>query len=354
MTTRNEILRRSAGHTMLLAAMGALSVAGAFTQAEAQGNKGHGLEVFEAAQQPPPEHVEMERHRKEAPEAPRAARPSVQELVEQIARQRGGKERLEQARKGGRPEHAIAASQRPPPDAAELEKQKPPAPPRSMRPTRQELEQVISRQDGGRGKLDRARQGGRPDQPPPRTSATQRVAEWFAWLPEVIASAHATTDTTYTSTPSPLSVTVTPTVGTNGAHAGLTARTAGTPSLYASVFLRNTYMHSGSPTSAMVHAFPFQFNWDGNTQSASVRPFLSLTVGVPRDGYYIISTRASGPAGIQLRRYAGTRAYPVVQTFDAAGTADRPALVYLTKGYHYFYWVSPGYLIFYSASVYST
>lgn len=342
MTRRIHPAQMTSGGITMAALLGTLTLAGGITDADAQGSKGQALEVFEAAQQAPPEHAELERATREAPAAPAQARPGVDELVGQIARQRGGKERLEQARKGGRPEHAFAASQRPPPDAAELERQKPPAPPRSMRPTRQELEQAISRQEGGRGKLDRARQGGRPDQPPPRTSATQRVAEWFAWLPEVIASAHAAGE---------LSVTLTPKVNTSGAHAELYGKaTAGTDVLSVSAYMRSVQTSSGSPSNSHVTGYPYLMNWDADTRSRGERPFLGLTVRVPLDGYYIINARAHGPAGVQLRRYQSAT-YPVVQTYDASGTADRPALVYLTRGYHYFYWVSPSHLIFYSASV---
>lgn len=338
--------RQPAGSFTTAALLGALALTSSFTSADAQeseeGNKGRALEVFEAAQQAPPEHAELERAMKGLPAAPARARPGVDELVAQVARQHGGKERLERARKGGRPEHAIKASQRPPPGVTKAEKQTPPAPPRSKRPTRQELEQVISRQPGGREKLDRARKGGRPDRAPPKTSATERLAEWFAWLPDVISSAHAAGE---------LSVTLTPQVGSGGAHGGLAARSAaGSDGLYASVVIRGAHVTSGTPRNSYVAGLPYQINWDANTRSETRRPFVRLRVIAPRDGYYIINTRAWSSTGVQLRRYQYPD-YPLVQTFDASGTADRPALVYLTKGYHHFYWVSPGYLYLYSASV---
>jgi len=341
--------RQLAGSFTMTALLGALVLAGSFTKADVQGNEEgkeeRALEVFEAAEQAPPEYAELERATQQLPEVPARARPNIDELVAQVARQRGGKERIEQARKGGRPEHAIAASQRPPPDVAEMERQKPPAPPRSNRPTRQELEQVISRQQGGREKLDRARQGGRPDQPPPKTSALERVAGWFAWLPDVITSARAAGE---------LSVTLTPQVDSNGAHRGLTGSSAaGSDSLYASAFLRGTYVDSGYPRNSAVYGYQSNILWEGDIRSISQRPYVQLTVRVPRDGYYIINTRAYGPAGVQLRRYAypSQPMYPVVQTFAASGTADRPALVYLTKGSHYFSWIFTGWVQFYSASV---
>lgn len=280
---------------------------------------------------------------------PPAAPPSVEDLVAQIARQRGGKERLEEARKGGRPAHAIVASERPPPDVAEMEKRQPPPPPRSMRPTRQELEKAISSQAGGREKLERARQGGRPDQPPPRTSAMQRAAEWFAWLPDLITPAHAA---------GALSLTLTPKTDPYGRHSGLASKvTAGSDTLYAYTMTRGGLIHGSTPANDYVEGYSYQINWDSKTTSKSERPYTVLTLTIPRDGYYIVNMRASSPVGgVQLRRFQSSRypigqGYPVVQTFDATGLADRPALLYLTKGIHSLYWVYPGKFTLYSVSV---
>jgi hypothetical protein len=334
--------RPPAGWATTIGVLGALALTAVVTTVDAQGKKEPVLEVFEASTQAPPEVAEMERARKQMPAAPAKARPGVAELVELIGRQRGGKEELERARKGGKPSDVLAASEGPPPEVAEQEKQKPPAPPRNARPSRQELEQAIARQPGGREKLERARQGGRPDQPPPRASMADRAAEWLAWLPPLISPAYAAGE---------LSVTVTPKVNSAGAHAGLRA-SASSPSgsLVLIAFSYGSYLSNVATNSAHIFGHPFTINWDNTTSSKSERPYVLTYVIVPKAGYYIVNTRAYSGPGVQLRRYqAGS--YPIVQTFEVGGTADRPALVYLAKGTHAFYWLFPSTTLFYSASV---
>jgi hypothetical protein len=330
--------RPPAGWATTIGVLGALALTGVVTTVDAQGKKEPVLEVFEASTQAPPEVAEMERAAKEAPAAPAKARPSVDELVELIGRQRGGKEELERARKGGKPSHALAASERPPPEVAEQEKQKPPAPPRSARPNRQELEQAIASQPGGREKLERARKGGRPDQAPPRASLADRAAAWLAWLPPLISPAHAAGE---------LSVTLTPKVNSAGSHAGLNASASSARgTLWAFANFYGAIASGYFPSSAKIHGSNVSTSWGSKSEA----PFLQLRLNVPQDGYYIVNTRAYGGSGVQLRRYhAGS--FSIVQTFDAQGTTDRPALVYLTQGAHYFYWVFPNVVHLYSASV---
>lgn len=322
--------------------LGALAIPGASMQVLAQGNSAQVIPVFEASKEAPPEQAALDKQLKEAPAAPQHVRPSVQELVDQISRQAGGREKLERARSGGKPEQVIMAADRPAPEAAELEREKPSAPPKSARPSRKELEDAIGAQPGGRERLERARQGGRPDRAPPQASLSERAAAWLASLPSVIAPAHAAGE---------LSITLTPTTNALGSHAGLYSSQM-TPSGYmsASAVAYGAYVYSGAPNSNYIYTTTFTRNWDNTTTSRNERPYVYLYVNVPKEGYYIVNTRAWSGAGVQLRRYsAGT--YPIVQTFDASGMLDRPALVYLTAGSHTFYWVFPSYFTFYSASV---
>ena len=322
--------------------LGALAIPGAVMQAFAQGSPAQAIPVFEGSRTPSPEEAALEKQRQEAPATPQRARPSVQELVDQIGRQAGGREKLERAKAGGKPDQVIAAADRAAPEAAELERQKPPAPPKSARPSRKELEEAIGAQAGGREKLERARQGGRPDRAPPQASLSERAATWLASLPSVITPAHAAGE---------LSITLTPTTNAQGSHAGLYSSQS-TPSgnMSATAYVYGPYVSNWAPNNTFAYAYTWTRNWDGTTTSRNERPYVYLYVYVPKESYYIVNTRASTGAGVQLRRYsAGT--YPIVQTFDASGLADRPALVYLTAGGHTFYWVFPSYFYFYSASV---
>lgn len=334
----------SACRNLLVAGVAALGLTAAASESLAQGRAGHGLEVLEAARQPPPDVIEIEQATRQMPAPPAHARAEIAELVEQIARQRGGRERLDEARRGGRPAHAMAASRQPPPDVAEFERQKPLAPPSSARPSHKELEQAIGRQAGGREKLERARQGGRPDRAPPRASLRERTGKWIAWLPALVSPAHAA---------GKLSVTLTPRVtGDRGQHDGLSARSSSAAdALRADIVLWGSYVSPNTPTSIYGYAGRVTMTWDSATVSRVERPFVRLGVYAPREGFYIINTRAATESGVQLRRWQSGSGYVVMQTFDAEGMADRPALVYLAQGQHYFYWVSPNWYSFYSASV---
>ncbi|MEX2148848.1 MAG: hypothetical protein WD793_01420 [Steroidobacteraceae bacterium] len=324
--------------------VGALAFVGAVAQGPAQPAGSATIPVFQGTPEPPPEQVALDKQLKEIPSPPQRARGSVQELVDQIARQAGGREKLDRARAGGKPEQAIAAADREAPDVVELERQKPPAPPKSARPSRTELEAAIAAQAGGREKLQRARQGGRPDQPPPRASLWQQTTHWLAGLPSIIAPAHAAGE---------LSLTLTPATNAQGAHGGLSttqSTPSGTFSGYAVIYgaLATNY----TPNNTAIHVSAHSRTWDAATTSRIERPYVYLSTRVPTEGYYIVNTRAYAGAGVQLRRYvANPSGYAVVQTFDASGTVDRPALIYLTAGYHVFYWVFPSYFAFYSASI---
>jgi hypothetical protein len=318
--------------------------------ARAQSN-GHQLEVFEPATQPPPDQVELEAQRKQAPPAPGTAAPSAEELVNEISRQRGGREKLEEARKGGRPAHALPSSDRAPPELAQLEQHKPPAPPRNVHPTVQELEQSVARQPGGREKLERARQGGRPDRPAPRSSSKPET--WFAWVPQLVANANAQTLAPTTTLVSAPVLTVTPKVDASGRHAGLSASMPhGGGTLRVQLAIWGSIVTAEYPTSGLVHNSGYSISWGDRVVSSASRPYVTLTVHAPADGYYVVNTRANARSGVELRRWVQSGA-PLINTFDATGTADRSALVYLLKGTHYFHWVFPGtsWNTIYSASV---
>jgi hypothetical protein len=324
--------------------VGALAFAGALAQGSGQPAGNTAIPVFQGANEPPPDQAALEKQLKEIPSPPQRARGSVQELVDQIARQPGGREKLERARAGGKPERVIAAADRQPPDIAELERQKPPAPPKSARPSRKELEAAIAAQPGGQEKLQRARQGGRPDQAPPRASLWQQASHWLASMPSIIAPAHAAGE---------LSLTLTPATNAQGAHGALYA-TQSTPdgSFLAVAYVYGAQITYYSPSNSYLSGYSSSRNWDTATTSRVERPYILVSTRVPKEGYYIVNTRAYGAAGVQLRRYSSNPyGYPVVQTFDASGTVDRPALVYLTAGYHTFYLIFPSSFTFYSASI---
>lgn len=336
--------RLVAGSRSVVLFLGALAFAGALTQALAQSDVGAAIPVFQGANEPPPDQVALEKEQKAMPSPPQRARGSVQELVDQIARQAGGREKLERARAGGRPDHAIAAPDRQPPDVTELERQKAPAPPKSARPSRKELEDAIATQPGGRDKLQRARQGGRPDQPPSRASLWENATNWLANMSSIVPPAHAAGE---------LSITLTPATNAQGAHGALYASQS-TPN---GAFTARAYVYGAlagfyTPNNSYATGAATTRNWDTATTSRVERPFVYVSIGVPKEGYYIVNTRASAGAGVQLRRYSSNPyGYPVLQTFDASGVVDRPALVYLTAGYHTFYWIFPYGFTFYSASV---
>lgn len=343
MTHAQSAGRLVAGFRPLVLFLGALAFAGA-TPAFPQSAGGAAIPVFQGTNEPPPDQVALEKEQKAMPSPPQRARGSVQELVDQIARQAGGREKLDRARAGGRPDHAIAAADRQPPDVAELERQKPPAPPKSARPSRKELEDAIAAQPGGRDKLQRAHQGGRPDQPPPRASLWENTTNWLANVSSIVAPAHAAGE---------LSITLTPATNAQGAHGGLYA-TQSTPNgnLFARAYVYGAFASYGYPSNSAVYAATTTRNWEAATTSRVERPYIWVSMGVPKEGYYIVNTRASAGTGVQLRRVSSNPfGYPVVQTFDASGTVDRPALVYLTAGNHSFYWIFPSSFMFYSASV---
>lgn len=331
----------------------AAAIGGVSAQPPTQVSVAQAIPVFEASGSSPPEEAVLNQAIAGARAVPQRVRPTIEELIDQIGRQPGGRERLNRAGQGARPEQVITAAAGPAPEAVKSGFRQAPKPRVSVRPSLAELEAAITAAPGGREKLERARQGGRPDRAPPQASRLQRTQLLLAGLPALIGTANAYGTAAASAH---VNVTLTPQISaTTGRFTGLSGNTAtASGTLTARVALRGVTVSEFLSGTDYLYLTPHNNAWTSSTSSRIERPYVSLSLGVPSDGYYIVSVRADAAAGVQLYRYAGATAvsniYTLVQSFSTAAL-DRPALVYLARGGHTFYWVFPSTTSFYSASI---
>lgn len=280
------------------------------------------LRQLPASAAPPPEITQLENQIGTA--KPAATRASKVELAQRIAAQPGGVLQLDNAR-ARRLDKTLASSASLPAEfaATDAAMRLAPTPPRTLRPAKQELEAVIQRQPGGSAKLQRARQPLNPALQKPRIS----MLDLFG-----IGSARAAGN---------LSITLTPQTNASGNHAALAST-----SPIASAMIVGSVVSPSYPSNAYAFLYSVSYDWGGGLTSSITRPFVGLVFNAPEAGYYIINTRASAGAGVQLRHRGTT-----LQTYQDTGLTDRPALVNLSPGYHYFQWIFPGNAFFYSASI---
>jgi hypothetical protein len=259
-----------------------------------------------AAAQPPPEVAEAERER--PPQAP-SRQPTLQELLDQVARQTGGKDKVDRARTGKRVKLRPAVRTAPP-EAMAIEGARPPRDP-GRRSSLNELLDQVRKQPGGAAKVDAALRHGRPN--PQRTG----TMAWSLGL---------------TADPVPLSVT------SQAFSLGLNA------SNNFRVSSSNYATFNGTRGSLPTHLWSYSKNSNWGTFGHKVeKPVAFLKVTVPRDDYYLVNVRATD-AMAQLRIYDPvTRTYPIDTSWDRRGDQgwffDYPAVVELSAGTHYIYWV---------------
>lgn len=220
----------------------------------------------------------------------------------------------------------LPASAQPPPEAAELEKlrgKKIPDPPGSASVVA--LVEKIKLQPGGIARLDKARQGVRPDRE--RQSWLGDGASFLSALnPLQVQVAYAAT---------PFAVELTPKVDALGAHASLSSSS---PDVKA--YFQEAWVDGYNTNSSWV--FLFRPGAVTDPTSTASNPHVWLACSIPTDGWYILNANASGSKTVTLLHWKGT-SFAYVQSFTPSALwNDYPSLQYLKAGSHNFYYVFPG------------
>jgi len=257
-----------------------------------------------AASQVPPDVV--------AAEPPGTARqPSrtstLSELLEQIRRQPGGAAKVDRA-KGGRVEGSRPAAAAPPPEVAEQARSRPPrnpGPPSGI----EELLDQVRRQAGGAAKVEAAL----------RHAARGRGRSGtMAWSADELLGSEG-----------------------DAVVQGYSLNLSPSNNWYVSSGNRATF-NGVRVDSYRLSNYSKSTNW-GTFGHRVENPVVLLVVTVPRTDYYVVNFMATD-ALAELRRYdPATRSYPVEGSWDRRGAQgwffDYPALIPLSQGTHYLYWV---------------
>jgi hypothetical protein len=116
--------------------------------------------------------------------------------------------------------------------------------------------------------------------------------------------------------------------------------------VYSSIFTSST---------PSMRLYPTASGWATTFGIQVVNPLARLYVYVDTDGWYIVNFEAKGTSGtsVSMKHYSGGT-YSTVASWTYSGTTQScPALLELSAGYHYFYWISPSSVYIYEANVYS-
>ena len=267
---------------------------------------------------PPLETQQMEQEQKDLPPPPQQ-RSTVQELEQQLLNLPGGREMIEKARVNRR-DKVIAASPGPPPEVQQLEEeQKQLPPPPQQRPTVQELEQQLLNLPGGREMIEKAKRGERPT-----GMKWDGAGSFLSWLnPFRVTEAEA--GATFT-------LTLSHTLNASSQYNLYSS------SPYGSVYIYGSRESNATPSSTWSTIPRSTKNW-GDGTSETLQGYVDMFVGLPADGWYIVSLNASTSGSVSLRHYEKGEVYPVLQMWTLGnGYKNYPYIAYFAAGTHAFYW----------------
>ena len=302
--------------------------------------------IRRASPTPPPEVAALQKILKEHENIPKSqARATKQQLEGLIMKQDGGADRIRMARAKTVPSQARKPNAAPPPEVVErdrLEKQQQNIPKAQSRATRQQLEALIMRHEGGADKLKRAKEG-----KPPTSQNWQGLRNVMAWLnPFNIQTAYAQTQALSRDYKLTRPATM---CGNNPNFFDLIFCSAP----YGNVMIPGYQLNYSTPnlTQAFVTAFPSYIVADGKNQYS----YVQLNQTFATNGYYIVNLNALVNAGtsIKLWHYSPT-GWVNIKTFTNSGngTVNLPHLDYFTAGNHYFAWtISYGNFFMYQVNV---
>jgi hypothetical protein len=274
--------------------------------------------MLPASAKGPPEMAQM-KDEKPAPTKART-RPSRDALLQQVAKQPGGQEKVQKAKAKQQGKAVLRSSAKGPPEMAQMKDEKPEPTKARTRPSRDALLQQVAKQPGGQEKIQRANPKG--FKLGPRSDATGWSLPSISSLnPFQAGVAHAS------STP----LILTP-----------NAPKKTSPFLgYIGIFGEMGGYYKADLDGARLQNYSYP--------ALGMRiqnPFVYLRFNAFKSGWYLINFRTySYGAKATLKHYTGS-GYATVQTWDLRAQrfwVDHPALLYLSAGYHSFYWVvEPG------------
>jgi hypothetical protein len=302
-------------------------------------------EIRRASPTPPPDVVAMEKMLKDQEKIPKAqARATKQQLEDIIAKQDNGSARIKLAKGKSAPKLMRTPNTTAPPEVVEqgnLEKQLQQLPKVQSRATRQHLEDIITKQAGGADKLNKAKQRIAP--------TSQNGQDWgnaMNWLTGFgVRDAHAQTTLSRDYRVSRPAVML----GNNPNYFDLSSPN---PSGDVVIFGQYLYFRTPSITYAGVGPSVSYFVADGKQNFSYIR----LVQSFPASGYYIVNLNAYAYfAGttVKLWHY-GSTGWANLKTFtnSTPSMVNMPHLDYYTAGTHYFNWTVPaGFLYVYQINV---
>jgi len=295
------------------------------------------LQQLKASGKTPPE-LQMLEDAKALPTTERA-RPTKNELLNKVAAQPGGKDRVQKALAGKQGETILQASTSEPPEMKQLKETKALPTKERVRPTRSMLLDKVARQPGGQEKLKMVL-------PKELKSGKAPFASGFSltFLSELnpfkAGVAHAAP---------PVGKKILTPVYKKSGDANASTETA--------VVLTPSELYKTSPFQAEMEIYGVlrsltcgpNVAWLNNLNLPSgtkiYKPCVRLDVNIPSSGWYMINfeTYRGTKSTLKYIKFNGwSWVYDVIQTWDERnndGYTDHPALVNLSTGWHSFYWI---------------
>ncbi len=287
--------------------------------------------IRQASSTPPPDVAEMQKIIREQEKIPKTQpKATRQQLEDLIMKQEGGADRIKMAKTKTVPKQFRTPATSPPPDVVErgkLEKQQQNIPKAQSRATRQQLEELIMKQEGGAEKVKRAREG-----KPPTAQNWQGLRKWMASLNRFsVQTAHAQTPALSRDYKVSRPATM---LGNNPNYFDLYSTS---PYGYAYIPGTTIQYHTPSTPSAYVSSYPAAINLDGRVYTN----YVCLSQQFPANGYYIVNLNGYVIAGTTIKLWHwGSTGYTNIKAFtnSVSGASNLPHLDYYTAGYHYFLW----------------
>jgi len=273
------------------------------------------LHALPASAKVPPEMAKL-KGMKAVPTKART-RPSRNALLQKVTKQKGGQEKVQKAKAKQRGKTVLRASSKEPLEMAKLKGTEAVPTKARTRPSRNALLQKVFKQPGGKEKLQRVRPKGL------KLGAGSDTAGWS--LPSL-------------SSLNPFTAGV--------AHA----------SDATTLYLTPKYPYKSSPFTGFLFIMG-ELGGYYNTCSGRARlrnyshptlgtriykPLAYVRINAPSSGWYLFNFETYNGAKATLKHYVIRSRYVAVQTWDEhshTGWTDHPALINLSAGCHYFYWI---------------
>ncbi len=243
-------------------------------------------------------------------------------LLNKVAKQKGGQEIVQSAQSGKQEKMVLRAATKEPPEMKQVRETEALPTKARVRTTRNVLLDKVARQPGGQEKLRMAKPKGFKTGTAPGTSGFP-LASFADLNPFKAGVAHAETGTEVVLTPQYPSKT-----SPFGADLYILGELSG--------------RFNTSPSYSRLYNYTL-----GSTIGTNIyKPGAKLVLRIPSTGWYMINfeTYRRG-AKATLKHWTGVSTEQI-QTWDersSTGYIDHPALVNLSAGWHYFYWiVEPG------------